>query len=425
MKTIRSIGLTLIVFAFVGLCTAGGKEINLSGELDGGNRTLRELAWSHEGNMLAVTASDGIWIATFNGLLPYRLVMSDSVSEELTYTSFSHDDREIIFTRSNTMDVEKPGRFVIESVSIESGEHTIVEENATDGRWSSDGGYFMYFEEIMYGVWALKLYDRENETKRVVLSTEELGGYWYFSVPYCISPDNSHVVINVEETGPNNPVNLYRVDLVSGDREPVTAFTEGYTDSPMYSPDGSWLLFTHTSIIPEEEDGKKYRPELMVYSVESREYYPLVGNDGTFHGIEPAWAPDGKSVWYILLLENEGNVLSKVCSIDFDPGALMNPDGAGSMKPHEFTLIGNYPNPFNGVTTVLFSADIAVDTRLEVYNILGQKIRVLLSDTVDPGIHRIAWNGVDDTGRAIVSGQYVLKLTAGGNAATHKMLYVK
>ncbi|MBN1293677.1 MAG: T9SS type A sorting domain-containing protein [Candidatus Latescibacteria bacterium] len=424
MNNVRNIGFMLTVLTYACPCPAQSYEIKLAGELGSDNHMLYELVWSHDGNTLAVTADSGIWIVPDGDSLPYILVMNNE-DEELLHTSFIYDDSEILFTRSNSMDVDKPGRFFIESVNIKTGLRTMVQDNAIDGKWSRDGRYFFYFEEIMYGVWALKQYDKENGSRIVIISTEKLGGYWHYGVPYCISPDNSHVVINIREDSPNNPVNLYCIDFNDSNREPLTFFTDGYTGSPMYSPDGSWLLFTHTVLRPENEGFNKYNPELMVYSMETGECYSLFQNDGTFHGIEPAWAPDGKSIWYILLTQFKDTVQSKVYSMDFDPSDVMNPSGITSEQPQNSLYISNFPNPFNDKTTITFSFNYDEKPRLEVYNILGQKIRVFEQELAQTGNYSMTWDGTDDSGRKVVSGQYILKFNSGNNIVTHKMLYIQ
>ncbi|MEW6752020.1 MAG: FG-GAP-like repeat-containing protein [Candidatus Latescibacterota bacterium] len=79
-----------------------------------------------------------------------------------------------------------------------------------------------------------------------------------------------------------------------------------------------------------------------------------------------------------------------------------------------------YPNPANPVTTVRYAlpdAEAAVD--LAVYDLLGQRVRTLLRRVVtETGAHTVAWSGVDDAGRSLASGVYLVRLQAG----THRQV---
>jgi len=72
--------------------------------------------------------------------------------------------------------------------------------------------------------------------------------------------------------------------------------------------------------------------------------------------------------------------------------------------------LSNYPNPFNPETTIEFSILDAGFVNLEIYNIKGQKIKVLLSDQITSGGHSIVWDGTDSSGKRVSSGLYLYKL---------------
>lgn len=54
-----------------------------------------------------------------------------------------------------------------------------------------------------------------------------------------------------------------------------------------------------------------------------------------------------------------------------------------------------------------------VHVELSIYKLLGQRIRVLRSQEMAPGVHRVVWNGVDDSGYAARSGTYFVVLDSG------------
>ena len=74
------------------------------------------------------------------------------------------------------------------------------------------------------------------------------------------------------------------------------------------------------------------------------------------------------------------------------------------------SLHQNYPNPFNDQTAIRFQLPKNAMVKIEIYNLLGQKIRTLLIEPKTAGVHTIKWDGRDDLGRSIVSGVYFISL---------------
>ena len=74
-------------------------------------------------------------------------------------------------------------------------------------------------------------------------------------------------------------------------------------------------------------------------------------------------------------------------------------------------MIGNYPNPFNPETTIVFNLPHPEYVTIDVFNIRGQKVRRLLECYMDNGIHSVLWNGKNDFGNDLSSGLYFYKMT--------------
>jgi len=89
--------------------------------------------------------------------------------------------------------------------------------------------------------------------------------------------------------------------------------------------------------------------------------------------------------------------------------------------PKEFTLLPNYPNPFNPETVIEFGLPEAGTVEAVVYNVLGEKVRTLTSEHYEAGWHRLTWQGADDAGRPAGSGIYLLKIRTGDKVLTGKM----
>jgi hypothetical protein len=93
--------------------------------------------------------------------------------------------------------------------------------------------------------------------------------------------------------------------------------------------------------------------------------------------------------------------------------------------PTEFVLHQNYPNPFNPTTTIAYQLAEDVEVRLEVYNILGQRIHTLVNATQKAGNHKVVWDTTQQNGEGVSSGTYFLRLVAGPFEETRVMLLVK
>ena len=93
--------------------------------------------------------------------------------------------------------------------------------------------------------------------------------------------------------------------------------------------------------------------------------------------------------------------------------------------PDEYALSQNYPNPFNPSTQIDYQLPEAGDVALEVYNVLGQRIRTLVRGVQEPGYHRVTWDGTDTHGRSVSSGVYFHHLATRTFMQTKVMILLK
>jgi hypothetical protein len=94
--------------------------------------------------------------------------------------------------------------------------------------------------------------------------------------------------------------------------------------------------------------------------------------------------------------------------------------------PGYFTLAQNYPNPFNPETTIQFQVHKAGHATLTIYNILGQRVRVLFDRRVIAGYQEdIVWDGRDEYGRMVATGVYFYRIAQGHFAKTKRMMLIK
>jgi len=74
----------------------------------------------------------------------------------------------------------------------------------------------------------------------------------------------------------------------------------------------------------------------------------------------------------------------------------------------------NFPNPFNPSTTIPFSLEREARVTLEIYDVVGTRVAVLVDEVRAAGSHEVLWNGAGDDGRPSPSGVYFARLRAGG-----------
>jgi len=96
-----------------------------------------------------------------------------------------------------------------------------------------------------------------------------------------------------------------------------------------------------------------------------------------------------------------------------------------TLVPMEFALYQNYPNPFNPTTTINYDLPKTTYVDVAIYNMLGQKIRTLVSTQKKFGYHNSVWNGLTDDGVSVSSGVYIYRIMAGDFIKTKKMVLMK
>ncbi len=85
-----------------------------------------------------------------------------------------------------------------------------------------------------------------------------------------------------------------------------------------------------------------------------------------------------------------------------------------------FQLYQNYPNPFNPRTIINYQLPVTSSVELSIYNLLGQKVAVLIDESQQAGLHTVEWNA-----SGFSSGAYYYVLKSGDHSMRRKMMLVK
>ena len=93
--------------------------------------------------------------------------------------------------------------------------------------------------------------------------------------------------------------------------------------------------------------------------------------------------------------------------------------------PMAYQLVQNYPNPFNASTTIRFRLPETRRVTIEVYDILGRRVKTLVDGSRTAGWHRVRFDGVDKDGKKLSSGVYLYRMEAGDFMSVRRLLLLK
>ena len=135
---------------------------------------------------------------------------------------------------------------------------------------------------------------------------------------------------------------------------------------------------------------------------------------------------------------------STASNLDFRKAIELDPYGAGILAqqnidaiktgipgkpliklPQQFVLQQNFPNPFNPETEICYQLPEQTYVKLEIFNLLGQKVRTLLAKNIQAGYHVVSWDGKDDNGLAVVSGVYLYSISTKDFIGVKKMVLLR
>jgi len=181
-------------------------------------------------------------------------------------------------------------------------------------------------------------------------------------------------------------------------------------DNPVPIPE-ALLLLTNTGVsgLPSYDILSGLQGEFTFPSVELGQY--VLSTSGYFNTHQYNYVSEP------MMIEDDNTSLSIVIT--------SNTEGDAVVSPVSTALRSNYPNPFNPTTTISFDMARSGRVCVEVFNIRGQRARVLVDGEYGAGSHTVVWNGDDFSGRSVGSGVYFYRMTTAGYSSVRKMLLMK
>ena len=127
---------------------------------------------------------------------------------------------------------------------------------------------------------------------------------------------------------------------------------------------------------------------------------------------------DGK---YELIVETNGGIIEI-----WGDGTSVGISGSSpAYSPQTYTLSQNYPNPFNPATKIEYAVQQSGHVIIRVYNLRGEIVRTIVDEQLSMGEYVAVWDGKNETGISVASGQYFYQLSVGDFVTSKKLLLLK
>ncbi len=334
-------------------------------------------------------------------------------------------------------------RYVIPSIAVTtSGNAYMTWYDVPD-----DAGMPVWWAEVM-----MSTYDGTWSSPEVIsLTAEGDANNWDGRGVIALDPDeNLHLVYASNDTslaflpdGKPRAVVLYRKNVggVWTDAVRIDDSTEPSAWEPCIGigPNGA-IYITYSQLDPAYPD---VRNSYYVTSADGGANFslPVKVSDNTYPSVENfpeisigsvrdeisgVFSGGADITWieYDTTTTNDFNIMHGVIPYMI-PTGIYSPDPTSEKLPRGYLLSQNYPNPFNPSTTIKFSLPKKERITLSIYNIMGQRIRILIDEIKTARDHKITWDGRDASGNTVASGVYFYQLRTSNSVLTQKMLLVR
>ncbi len=254
------------------------------------------------------------------------------------------------------------------------------------------------------GVWAVVASVTARQEDQYITLVPTVGDSSDATVPYSVYFVSAHTT---------NPTVFYDSPADSG--YSVDNIAPGVPGGMSVAYGGSG---NHLSWDPAPEADFQY---FRVYRGSSPGFVPGPGNlvKGT---ASTSWADPDFS---------EATVFYKLTAVDH-AGNESGPASAGAVTPvpdpalpERFALHANAPNPLRSATTISYDLPVETEVSLEIYDVTGRRVRVLVDEVQSAGRTSQFWDGTDDRGKRVSSGIYLYRLRTRGFVETRRMVVLR
>jgi len=310
---------------------------------------------------------------------------------------------------------------------------------------TSDGGYVVAGFTYSFGAGGYDLYVVKTDANGNTLWTRTYGGSGYdYARSVRQTTDGGYIVAGYTESFGAGGYDVYLVRVAGESSLPDVTMEILPDDPPVVVPQGG--SFGYTGTVTNNTD------EVQFVDIWTMAYVPGMGWHGPFKNYNnvrfnprqvrsahleqrvPNAAPAGDGYLYCGYVGDHPSTVIDSSCFPFEviaaapteageagwvlTGSFLEGDFAD--LPSEFALLSNYPNPFNAQTVIEYQLPVSSTVKLEVYNILGEKVATLVNGQEQAGYRSVTWDASE-----ISSGIYFYKLSAGDYTETMRMILVK
>ncbi|MEE2659407.1 MAG: M4 family metallopeptidase [Candidatus Latescibacterota bacterium] len=423
---------------------------------------------------LAVAAAfDSVGITGESGYQPPKRVQPTEGEEWLVFVKAEGGDNSLFRVPSDLTNDDDIVQLTSTQVFAESGNAVTVSDDGTFVLFVDEDNYIRYInsdgtdEQVItqYGQWSsiaispdgsklaattvyvdttifiidlevpenskpIELYaptTQQGITNDIVLYADAMDWDWW-------SESLIYDAFNTIPQATGDPLSFWNVNLVTVDTEDIIPlFPSQQEGTHLGNP--AFSRTTSQYAVFDFHDDNTQSNEIWVYDLFS-------GDAGLIHRTGrafsfPTFAPDDEEIAYEYIGEDgflnvarvpltQDRLMASAAPQDFLFSAqtakwLMLPDqdvptsveeeGDERPLPESVVLEQNYPNPFNSSTTIHYQVPVATAVRIEVFDVLGRRVRELVNDAEHAaGAHTVMWDGWDDVGRSVASGVYVCRM---------------
>jgi hypothetical protein len=195
-----------------------------------------------------------------------------------------------------------------------------------------------------------------------------------------------------------------------------TIYVVGYDDTlHAVNPDGTrkWARYMYKTAdwLAVDANGTVY--------IANRDLW-AINADGTLK-----WCLENGSIWQSPAIGPDGTIYTASC------GPIATPDTLYAVGPGQpiggskgLRLSYARPNPFRQLTTIDYSILRAAEVTLRIYDVTGRMVKELVNREQKAGMHTVTWEGKTPRSKELATGVYFVRLCAGDEAATRKLILV-
>ncbi len=158
-------------------------------------------------------------------------------------------------------------------------------------------------------------------------------------------------------------------------------------------------------------------------NADSIRIFPLTAEGKANNNLFETALPDAGNIFYVNFDLGKWKTMWFGIEKFSNPLTTVKRDKANEEK--DFEIYNNYPNPFNGMTTYIYTLPCSSVLEIEIYNSLGKRIRTLYNRQQSEGKHSIQWDGKNDLGIDVGSGIYLTKFSFNNFIKTEKIILLK